>query len=89
MKDEMKKLRDENEYLKQLLVKMMNQENSYERNEIVSKKSSFEEKILLFNSLFKGRRDVFALRWESQSGSSGYSPACALEWQKPICQNQL
>ena len=89
MKDEIKKLRDENEYLKQLLVKMMNQENSYERNEIVSKKSSLEEKILLFNSLFKGRRDVFALRWESQSGSSGYSPACALEWQKPICQKPV
>ena len=31
----------------------------------------------------------YAQRWESQSGSSGYTPACALEWQKPICQKPL
>ena len=85
----MEQLRNENEYLKQLLVKMMNQENAYELNKIVSKKSSLEEKVLLFISLFKGRRDVFALRWESQSGTSGYTPACALEWQKPVCQKPV
>lgn len=85
----MEKLRQENHYLKQLLVKMMNRENNYVSGKIVSKLSSVEEKLSLFESLFKGRQDVYALRWESQSGSSGYTPACALEWQKPICQKPL
>jgi len=31
-------------------------------------------KLLLFNSLFKGREDVFATRWE-KGGKSGYMPA--------------
>lgn len=36
---------------------------------------SKEEKINIFMSLFRGRRDVFAQRWEFQNGSkSGYSP---------------
>ena len=36
---------------------------------------SKEEKINIFMSLFKGRTDVFAQRWESQDGlKSGYFP---------------
>lgn len=32
----------------------------------------------LFRSLFKGREDVFALRWESRDGTkAGYMPVCA------------
>ncbi len=34
------------------------------------------EKIRLFRSLFRGRDDVFAVRWESRNGKAGYSPAC-------------
>ena len=42
------------------------------------------EKIRIFMSLFKGRDDVYAKRWESKDGTrSGYSPACRNEW---ICQ---
>ena len=89
MKDEMEKLLQENQYLKQLLVKMMNRENRYVPGKIVNKLSPLEEKVRLFKSLFKGRTDGYAQRWESQSGSSGYTPACALEWQKPICQKPL
>ena len=45
--------------------------------ESVSKKSSPQEKINLFKSLFIGRDDVFALRWSNEkSGKSGYSPVC-------------
>lgn len=40
------------------------------------------EKITLFKSLFKGRRDVYALRWQARDGKSGYSPACANEWNR-------
>ncbi len=35
-----------------------------------------EEKVELFASLFRGRTDVFAIRWERKK-SSGYFPACA------------
>ena len=45
--------------------------------EPVSKKSSPQEKINLFKSLFIGREDVFALRWSNaKSGKNGYSPVC-------------
>lgn len=45
--------------------------------EPVSKKSSPQEKMNLFKSLFIGREDVFALRWSNaKSGKSGYSPVC-------------
>jgi superfamily II DNA or RNA helicase len=40
-----------------------------------------EGKIKLFRSLFRGRNDVYALRWESRNGRSGYSPACPREWE--------
>lgn len=47
---------------------------------------STNEKVALFRRLFRGRDDVWALRWESKtSGKSGYSPACANEWQLGIC----
>ncbi|EGC4770549.1 DEAD/DEAH box helicase family protein [Escherichia coli] len=47
---------------------------------------STDDKVALFRRLFRGRDDVWALRWESKtSGKSGYSPACANEWQSGIC----
>ena len=47
--------------------------------------ASQEEKIALFRSLFRGREDVYAVRWESRKGKSGYSPACAHEWDPLLC----
>ncbi|MGE8205434.1 TOTE conflict system archaeo-eukaryotic primase domain-containing protein [Heyndrickxia sp. NPDC080065] len=85
MKD-YRQLQRENYYLKQLLVKMMHNQSSADPSKIVTKESSLGEKISLLKSLFKGRTDVYALRWESESGKQGYVPACALEWQKPLCQ---
>ena len=44
------------------------------------------EKIALFRSLFHGREDVYARRWQSvKTGKSGYSPACANEWKPSVC----
>ena len=44
-------------------------------------------KIALFRSLFRGRDDVYARRFESlKSGKSGYAPACANEWVRGICE---
>ncbi|MFC1749575.1 DEAD/DEAH box helicase family protein, partial [Pseudomonadota bacterium] len=44
-----------------------------------------EEKIALFHRLFRGREDVYPIRWESKAGKSGYSPACANEWKRGVC----
>jgi superfamily II DNA or RNA helicase len=46
-----------------------------------------EIKIALFRSLFKGRKDVYAKRFESKkTGKSGYQPACRNEWVRGICE---
>lgn len=48
---------------------------------------STDEKVALFRRLFRGRDDVYALRWESStSGRSGYAPACANEWRAGVCR---
>jgi superfamily II DNA or RNA helicase len=39
------------------------------------------KRIALFRSLFRGREDVYARRWESSDGRSGYSPAAQKDWQ--------
>lgn len=44
-----------------------------------------EQKISIFRSLFKGRSDVFATRWENKQKRSGYSVACNNEWVKGLC----
>ena len=52
----------------------------------VHMRSTPEEKIRLFRSLFRGREDVFARRWYStQKEKGGYSPVCANEWRYGIC----
>ena len=55
----------------------------------ITKDSSSDEKIALFRSLFKGREDVYALRWESRkSGKSGFQAACRNEWIKGLCRKR-
>lgn len=45
------------------------------------------ERVALFRRLFRGRNDVYPIRWESQkSGKSGYSPVCANEWILKVCE---
>jgi hypothetical protein len=41
-----------------------------------------EVKVSLFRSLFSGRDDVYAVRWEGRSGKTGYSPAGIREWDQ-------
>jgi superfamily II DNA or RNA helicase len=43
-------------------------------------KLSTSEKIALFRSLFRGREDVYAQRWDSPDGRSGYSPRTERNW---------
>ena len=43
------------------------------------------EKIRVFMSLFKGRDDLYAKRWESREGRAGYAPVCLNEWKPGFC----
>lgn len=49
-------------------------------------KSPPEDKIALFRSLFRGREDVYALRYENpKNGKHGYAPVCENKWRPGIC----
>ncbi|MEW6040333.1 MAG: DEAD/DEAH box helicase family protein, partial [Elusimicrobiota bacterium] len=56
----------------------------YERGELRDDLSN-NKKIQIFRSLFRGREDVYAVRWIGKNGKTGYSPACANEWSKELC----
>ena len=44
-------------------------------------------KIKLFRSLFRGRTDIYPVRFESRkTGKAGYAPACANEWVRGVCE---
>ena len=53
---------------------------------VINNSSPPEVKIALFRSLFRGRDDLYAKRFESRkTGKSGYQPDCRNEWVKDIC----
>jgi superfamily II DNA or RNA helicase len=89
---ECRRLREKNARLRQLLtehnipispteppmrscVKPIDVLSSDERQERARKR------LALFRSLFRGREDVYARRWESPDGRSGYSPAAQKDWK--------
>lgn len=48
---------------------------------------STTEKVALFRRLFRGRTDVYPVRWQSKtSGNAGYAPACGNEWLAGVCE---
>lgn len=50
---------------------------------------SLDEKVALFRSLFRGRENVFARRWQTRDGSkSGYQPVCVNEWNPQQCDKR-
>ena len=94
-------LREENERLKKLLglrpedraptPKPIVSEPSaaYTSANQVTNDSPIETQIALFRSLFRGREDAYPVRWEGRKGNSGYSPACANEWNRPFCRKPM
>ena len=53
----------------------------------VTMTSTASEKTALYQSLFRGRTDVFPRRWENrQTGKAGYSPVCSNEWVRGVCE---
>jgi len=92
---ELKKLREENARLKALLTNHGIQWEDDQPSAAIRppetvpsphSQLSPDEKIAIFRNLFKGRADVFPLRWESSKGKSGYSPACRNEWKTGVCR---
>ncbi len=52
-----------------------------------SSRLSTADKVALFRRLFRGRTDVYPVRWEGKTtGKSGYAPACANEWRAGVCE---
>lgn len=81
--------------------KVYSKQNGIDNNESITKKknneikhndvgfnrnSSIKEKVNLYMSIFRGREDVYAKRWEGKDGKSGYSPVCLNQWVKGICK---
>jgi len=83
------RLQRENESLRQRLGSRSQRktEHSGNRNGAtpITQTSSTDEKITLFRKLFRGREDVYPIRWENRKGKTGYSPACGNEWHKILC----
>ena len=47
----------------------------------VNKEERAKKRITLFRSLFRGREDVYARRWENDDGRHGYVPAAVRDWK--------
>ena len=48
--------------------------------------STTVQKVTLFMELFRGRTDIYPKRWvNSKKDTRGYSPACASEWERGVC----
>ena len=48
--------------------------------------STNSEKVAFFLSMFVGRKNVFARRFESaKTGKKGYSPYCENQWVRGVC----
>ena len=46
-----------------------------------SRIATAKQRIALFRSLFRGREDIFAVRWENNDGRSGYMPKADRDWK--------
>ena len=78
--EECQRLREENDRLRGMLgIRHSTPEQSVSQSSIDPKSQRLapsevytpERKIALFRNLFRGREDVFAVRWEGKGGKSG------------------
>jgi superfamily II DNA or RNA helicase len=99
LQEENKRLRKENSRLKTILesfsikpasslqIQELTDSEKLVSNEEIEIKSKREiDKVRLFRDYFRGREDVFAIRWDNKTGKSGFSPACANEWDPVLCR---
>ena len=72
----------------QILAKLQSlpQVTSQQINPVVNNQT-FEDKVALFKSYFRGRDDVYAKLWiNNKTGKRGYSPVCKHEWGRVLCR---
>src|SRR5580765_1741594 len=85
------RLREENARLRRLLVvhsipipqaapQNLPPAKSVETPPTVDKAERAKQRIALFRSLFRGRDDVYARRWENEDTRHGYVPADIKDW---------
>lgn len=91
MTDELKTLREENARLSALLdahgIAWRVTRDAPKPQVVEPSRLSKNEKIALFRKLFRGRTDVYPVRWEGKtSGKTGYAPACGNEWRADVCE---
>lgn len=98
--ERIKVLEEENERLKRLLtqhnIALVNGELNVSKkasspHEMLNNTQSLslKDKVELFQSLFKGREDVFAKRWYSETTKkAGYQPVCEREWNRGFCDKK-
>jgi superfamily II DNA or RNA helicase len=90
--EENQRLRDENARLRHLLASHGISVSPFMANDaypvqtipsaaIESKEDRARKRVALFQSLFRGREDVYAWRWENPDGRCGYSPAALKDWK--------
>lgn len=90
--DEVTRLRIENARLKRLLAEhsipvpviAWNSEAPAPGAEPTTELSALDraaQRIALFRNLFRGREDVYAVRWENADGRSGYAPKADRDWK--------
>src|SRR6266566_6016599 len=86
---EVERLRAENERLRMLLTLAQQTTTILESSrpeappKSANSPASTDEKLALVRRLFRGRDDVYALRWESaRTGKNGYAPAVAEGWSR-------
>ncbi len=85
---ELNRLRAENERLRTLLALARQTQTILDSSKPeppprASSPASAEEKVALVRRVFRGRDDVYALRWESaRTGKSGYAPAVVGGWTR-------
>jgi hypothetical protein len=86
------RLREENARLRRLLavhsipIPQLAAENqpptkAFETAPPVDKEERARKRIARFRTLFRGREDVYARRWENDDGRRGYMPAVVKDWK--------
>lgn len=84
--DELDRLKEENRRLRELLaehrIELPSELSAVQRSVAPpASKLSSDSKVRLFRELFRGREDVYAVRWESPDGRKGYTPKSDRDWK--------
>ena len=83
----LRELEDERDAARRELHRLREQRDAAEERPGAAASSwTADDKVTLFSTLFRGRPDVFAVRWENRAKNrSGWAPRCSNEWKAGVC----